>query len=313
MFKWTNKRILITGSTGFVGRHLISALEKKGAKVYGLSRSEKGKNNLHGSILEFSAVDQFVKNNKIEICYHLAAESLVESGQKDPYHTFKSNIDGALNILEISRKNNFEKLIVASSSHVYGNNKLPYKEIYSPKPSRPYETSKACTDLIAQSYANSFNLPVLIARFVNIYGPGDLNFDRLIPKTMEKVVQGISPTMWGGNIKREFLYIDDAINAYIRLAELPVEKMESDRVFNIGGKNVISVKSLMEKIIKVSNRKIVIKQIGKGRKEEISVQFVSSKKAQKILGWFPEIDLDEGLLITYQWYKEHLQSVQTSI
>lgn len=307
MFKWKNKRILITGSSGFVGQHLYSTLTKKGARVYGLSRSAKGKNDLSGSILDFSIINEFVKKNKIQICYHLAAEALVESGQKDPYHTFKSNIEGALNLLEITRQNNLEKLIVASSSHVYGNNKLPYLETYPAKPSRPYETSKTCIDLIAQSYANSFNLPVLIARFVNIYGPGDLNFNRLIPKTMKSVASSISPTMWGGEVRRNYLYIDDAINAYVKLGELPAEKMEKDRVFNIGGRTIFSVEDVINEIIKVSGKKIKIKRIEDARLEEIKSQYVSSAKARRILHWKANTSFATGLAKTYKWYEDALK------
>lgn len=222
------KRVLITGVTGFVGKALEKRLGELGAKVFGISRSiNNDKKNLRANILDYSTINNFIIDSKIQICFHLASESLVEAGQKDPYLTFKINIEGTLNILESARKNNLEKIIIASTSHVYGKNKVPYLESYMPRPTRPYETSKACTDIMAQSYAESFYLPVLIPRFVNIYGPGDLNFQRLIPKTIKSVLGGLSPTMWGGEAIRDYLFIDDAIDAYLLLAKINISKLET--------------------------------------------------------------------------------------
>src|SRR5581483_4622374 len=172
----SDKRILITGVTGFIGVKLDEKLRSLGASVFGISKSKSTKNILKADITNFSAIDKFIKAKKIQICIHLAGESLVESGQDNPFSVFRVNIDGTLNILEIARRNKLERIIIPSSSHVYGQNKVPYLEEYVPRPSRPYETSKTCTDLIAQSYADTFQLPVLIPRFVNIFGPGDLHF-----------------------------------------------------------------------------------------------------------------------------------------
>ena len=279
-----------------------------GAEVFGLSRSGNGENTLKADILDFKKINSFIKTNKIDTCYHLAGESLVESGQIDPFNTFKVNIDGTLTILEIARQNNLKKIIVASTVHVYGENKLPYLEGYAPQPSRPYETSKTCTDLIAQSYANSFDLPVLIPRFVNIYGPGDLNFNRLIPKTMRSVISNESPKMWGGNVRRNYLYIDDAIDAYVRLGELPIERMEKDRIFNIGGRKVFSVEDVIAEIIKISGKNLQIERIKDIRLAEIRSQYVSFGKARRILGWRPKVSFSSGLAKTYEWYKEYFNS-----
>lgn len=302
-----NKRILITGITGFVGKALSNGLKSSGAIVYGISRSVKNDAiNLNADILDYSKINKFIKDSDIEICFHLASASLVEEGQTHPYQTFKVNTGGTLNILESARNNNLEKVIIASTSHVYGENKVPYLESYTPKPTRPYETSKACTDIIAQSYAESFDLPVLIPRFVNIYGPGDLNFQRLIPKTIKSVLEDVSPKMWGGGAVRDYLFIDDAIDAYIRLATLEMEHVGSNRVFNFGSSNRISVKELIKKIIKISGKKLEIKKVPQERQEEIESQYVSSKKAKQLLGWKPKVDLDLGLKKTVAWYSKYL-------
>lgn len=304
-----SKRVLITGITGFVGSNLAKKLRSLGVIVYGISRSlASDKRNLKANMLDYSAINNFIKDSKIQICFHLAGESLVETGQKDPYLTFKINTEGTLNILEIARKNTMDKIIIASTAHVYGNNKLPYLEEYTPKPSRPYETSKACTDLIAQSYANTFKLPVLIPRFVNIYGPGDLNFSRLVPKTIKAVLSNTTPKMWGGKAIRDYLYIDDSISAYLKLAEIDISLIGNNRIFNFGSNNKISVENLINKVITLSGKKVTIEKIDEGRASEIKSQYVSFRKATKVLGWKPRTTLEKGLRKTLRWYEKYLNA-----
>lgn len=302
---WKNKNVLITGSSGFVGTHLQRKLSSLGACVIGVSRHTRNKQTRIVDITDFKKINSLIKKEKIDICFHLASESLVESGQSEPYNTFKTNIEGTLNILECARINKLARIIIASTSHVYGNAKPPFVEFYPPKPSRPYETSKTCTDLIAQSYANTFGLPVLIPRFVNIYGPGDLNFNRLIPKTLKNVLNNKSPEMWGGNAKRDYLYIDDVINAYIMLAEIDLKKIGNNRIFNFGSDNVLSVKEIIEKIIYYTNSKFKIKKIKNERELEIKIQFSSWKKANRLLGWKPDNSIDSGFAKTVDWYREY--------
>ncbi|RJQ37759.1 NAD-dependent epimerase/dehydratase family protein [Candidatus Microgenomates bacterium] len=304
-----NKKILITGINGFVGSRLSKKLTDLGAIVFGISKVESSKRTLKSDILDFVSINKFVEDSKTQICFHLAGVSLVESGQEDPYNAFKVNLNGTLNILEIGRKNNFEKIIIASTSHVYGKNRVPYFEGYTPRPSRPYETSKACTDLIAQSYQNIFNLPVLIPRFVNIYGPGDLNFNRLIPKTIKSLLSDKEPIMWGGRAVRDYLYIEDAIEAYLSLASVDLKKIGNNRVFNFGGGNKISVKELIDKLINLSGKNLKIKKAKEERLEEIELQYVSFNKAINLLSWKPTISLDEGLKRSISWYQNYLKEI----
>lgn len=299
------KRILITGITGFIGSHLSKALKRHGAIVYGISRKEQNGNIYKINILDLKEMETFIKEKKITMCFHLAAESLVEAGQESPHKTFEVNILGTLNVLEAARVQKMEKIIITSTAHVYGENKLPYVETYTPKPTRPYETSKTCIDIIAQSYADSFNLPVLIPRFVNIFGPGDKNFNRLIPKTVKNVLFGINPTMWGGNILRDYLFIDDAIEAYLFLARFNPSDTKSNRVFNFGGGNKITVYNLVKKIIKLSKKNISITKITSERQDEIKKQYVSFAKAKTVLGWTPKVGIDEGLRKTINWYENY--------
>lgn len=304
--KFNGKKILVTGANGFVGKHLAVRLSQLGAHVHEVSLRASSPQIYKVDICDYKKIDQFIKDKKIEICYHLAGESIVESGKSDPYSTFRVNIDGTLNILEIGRKRSLERIIVASSSHVYGKNEVPYLESYTPKPTRPYETSKACTDLIAQSYADTYKLPVLIPRFVNIYGPGDLNFTRLIPKTMKQIITENEVELWGGNVIRDFLYIDDAINGYLDLANIDISTIEENRIFNFGGGNTIAVNNLVQKIIKISGRTVSLIKTDQIRENEIKSQYVSFSKAKKFLKWQPTFSLDEGLRRTFKWYEAYL-------
>jgi len=300
------KNILVTGVRGFVGNNLMQRLGQLGAHVYGISHSSESKNIIKANILDYTKVNSIVKDKKITICFHLAGEALVEAGQERPYDTFKTNIEGTLNMLEIGRVHGLERIVIASSSHVYGKNRVPYFEGYTPRPSRPYETSKACMDLIAKSYADTFNLPVLIPRFVNIYGPGDLNFHRLIPKTIRNILEGKDPTMWGGDAIRDYLYIDDAIEAYVALGTIGIAKVGTNRIFNFGSNNTISVKELIGKIIALAGSDVEINRVDDKREAEIKSQYVSFKKANRLLHWQPKTNLDNGLGKTISWYKEFL-------
>lgn len=302
-----NKKILITGITGFIGSHLSKRLKEIGMEVYGISLSGDQKNIFKINTSDYLAINKLIKDLRIDMCVHLAGNSLVEQGQIDPFNTYSANIMGTLNVLESSRKNNLERIIIASTSQVYGINRPPFYEKNQLYPTRPYETSKACVDLIAQSYALEFKMPILIPRFVNIYGPGDLNFNRLIPKTMNHVLRGESPKMWGGNAIRDFLFVDDAINAFITLLTVNMDYVGNRRIFNFGTGNITSVIQIINKIIALHNKRIKISKIRTERKREINNQYVSWALSKKLLKWSPKTSLEEGLRATFNWYKKYFE------
>lgn len=305
MFSWANHRVLVTGATGFVGSHLVRALEAKGARVYGLTTQPSSGNLLTCDIRSYEAVNEIFSKYKITMCYHLAGLAQVETGQLSPHPTFETNITGALHVLESCRIHSIAKVILASTSHVYGENKVPYREQYIPKPTRPYETSKACIDLLAISYARTYRLPVYVSRFVNIYGPGDLNFSRLIPKTIRSVLKGEAPEMWGGKVVRDYLHVDDAVRAYIKLGEAQKSTEFKEQIFNFGSNNLLSAREIVELIISVSDKSVGINKIPDLRENEISIQYVSWAKAKRVLGWRPTVDIREGMKQTVYWYKLH--------
>lgn len=310
---WQGRTVLVTGASGFVGSHLVKKLISKKSKVITLSekgiKSSTGTQDEIGSVENFEKLNDIIKKYKINTIFHLAAQPIVEVGQTNPTKTFEVNIKGTWNILESARGNNIQKIIIASTVHVYGNNpKVPFKEEYFPQPSRPYETSKACADLLAQSFADTYNLPVEIPRFVNIYGPADFHFSRLIPKVIKSILKGENPRVWDVGSIRDFLYIDDAVRAYFMLAEKNFHNGRRVRVFNFGTDKPISIVNLVKKIIKIAKQdftNVKIESIPSDRSNEIIRQYVSSAKAKKELGWYPQTSLQEGLSKTYKWYKEN--------
>lgn len=323
MFSWRNKKVLITGANGFVGSNLTKRLIAKGAKVVAFTRSGINPPSLliledivgkiykieKGALLNFEKVNEIVSKNKIDYIFHLAAQPLIEVGRMSPIETFDVNIRGTWNILEAARQNNVKKIVIASTTHVYGDNpNLPYKEEYFPQPSRPYETSKAVADLLAQSYADTYGLPVEIPRFVNLYGPGDFNFSRIVPKVILPLLKKENPEVWDLRAVRDFLYIDDAIEGYLALIEKKLPNSKRVRVFNFGSGKPMSIIKLAQKILKVygdKSLKLVIKEVPKEREKEIIKQYVSILKAKQLLGWKPKNSLEQGLKKTIGWYKSY--------
>lgn len=294
------KRVLVTGAGGFVGTHLAKKLVSVGADVVATSRQRDGIDVTRKETLEP------IFKQKLAVVFHLAGEAIVEAGQEAPYETFRTNIMGTLNILELSRMYGVQRVIIASSVQVYGAGLPPFREDDPPLPSRPYETSKTATDLLAQSYADSFGLPVVIPRFVNIYGPGDTHFTRLIPKTLDHLVKNKPMPLWGGSAKREYLYIDDATQAYLLLATISDAKLERNRIFNFGTDLPVSVRDLIQTIGTLAGTPVRLVRSGHVREHEISDQYVSWEKAGRILGWKPKVSLTEGLKRTIDWYKQYL-------
>jgi CDP-glucose 4,6-dehydratase len=315
---WKNKKVLITGFEGFLGSNLSKALVLSGARLFGLDikvgRKETILNELDynkisvikGSVTNFKLIERLIKKDKINVVFHLAAEATVGKCQDYPLKTFSVNIQGTWNILEACRySKDVQSIIIASSDKAYGAHKnLPYREDLPLQGSHPYDVSKSCADLIANTYAHTYGLPVAITRCGNIYGPGDFNFSRLIPDAMRSLALnkrlGIRSD---GNFVRDYVYVDDIVNGYLRLAELLKKQELSGEAFNLSNERPITVLELLQKIkqLNLCGHQLEYRILNIA-KYEIRKQYLSSTKARRILGWKPTYNLAQGLSKTADWY-----------
>lgn len=319
---WKGRRVFITGISGFVGSNLAAALLDAGASVTGLVRDDNKKKYfdhlkirkkitvVRGDLKNLSFLKRTLEKHKIEIVYHLAAQAIVSQANKDPLPTFETNIQGTWNLLEACRGlKTLHAVIAASSDKAYGSSKiLPYTEKHPLEPEYPYDVSKACSDLIARSYARMFGLPVVTTRFANIYGPGDINFSRIVPDTLRSVVKGKNPIIRSdGTPQRDYLYVGDVADLYMLLAE-KIGKTKGE-IFNAGHNKPVSVLKMVQTVLKVSGRKDLKPVIlGKGSLHgEIDRQWMDGGKVRRMLGWKPKTDLEQGLFKTFHWYRNRLK------
>lgn len=284
--KLSEKRISVTGEDGFIGRYLVNALRELNSSTVSL----KDQNGKSLDIRDRDLIKGKIKElGDIDIIYHLAAKTSVISSYENPYATYETNLFGTLNILELCRLCDIDKVVYASS-YVYGTPQyLPIDEVHVTDPPNPYSRSKLLAEELCKSYQEDFGIKCIILRPFNIYGPGQRS-DFLIPKIIsslssgEVVVRDLEP-------KRDFVYITDMINAYIKAGEY-----QSDfDIFNIGYGKSYSVKEIIEKIIRIYGSNIRVACEGKRRRNEIMDCYANTAKARVLLGWRPLIDIDEGL------------------
>jgi CDP-glucose 4,6-dehydratase len=325
---WQNKNVLITGITGFVGSNLAKNLIENGANVTGISKSQKVEsllffenidkkcNLVFGNILDKDLIQSTIRKYKIEICFHLAAQIEVGYAKLYPFETWESNIRGTYNLLEAIRTSGkkVKAIIIASSDKAYGEygiKKMPYKENYELKPLFPYDTSKACADMIARSYASKlYNIPIIITRFSNIFGPGQLNFTALIPEAIKSCILNYKfLSRSNGKSIRDYIYISDIVDVYKLLARnlFKFPKRYSGQVFNAGTNKKYTTKYIVNKIFELTkkNTKYIFKNSKKTR-GEISVQYMNYKKLNKIFSWKPKYKFEQVLPELIDWYKKYL-------
>ncbi len=313
---WKDKRVLITGSAGFLGCWLSNTLADAGAKVTGLDIKIKQDSNfhkfnlknkisqLHLDITNYNLLKETLSQLEPEIVFHLAAQPLVTEANKNPLPTFENNIKGTWNVLESARNSNIDGIIVASSDKAYGiPEKLPYDENHKLHGVYPYDVSKSVKDLISQAYYKTFDLPVGITRCGNFFGGGDLYFDRIVPGTIKSLIFNESPIIRSdGKFIRDYIYIKDVVDAYTTLAE-NIDRVKG-HAFNFSTEIPLDVLTIVNKIAFLMNSNIqptILNQV----KTEIREQHLTSKKAREMLGWQAKYDLDLALKETIDWYKEH--------
>ncbi|MCP2520620.1 GDP-mannose 4,6-dehydratase [Candidatus Aminicenantes bacterium AC-708-M15] len=322
---WKNKKVLITGISGFVGSHLAKELINKKANVIGLIRDynpysylffEEINNKIievRGSVTDLFLVQRVINEYEVDTVFHLAAQTIVGIANNSPLSTFESNIMGTWNVLEACRTSKtVQRVIIASSDKAYGEQEnLPYKETHPLNGLFPYDASKACADILARSYYKTYKLPVAVTRASNIYGEGDLNFSRIVPGTIRSIIYDEEPIIRSdGKPIRDYIYVEDIIQGYLVLAEKLHEKNIMGEAFNFGTNKPISVLDLVKLIIEISGKKNLKPKILNIAKGEIYCQYLDSRKARERLGWENKYSLENGLNKTYKWYEEYFEKFQ---
>lgn len=311
---WKGKHVLVTGGAGLVGSHIAEELSTNGATVIVLDKEidprsyfvTQGLDKLavqaFGNLKDYKRVFDVISKYDIEYIFHMGAQAIVPTSFINPLETFETNLMGTVNVLESARHvHSVKGIVVASSDKAYGHSeKLPYTEEMSLNGKSPYDASKSCTDIIAQSYATVYNLPVAIARFGNIYGPGDLNFSRIIPGAIKACLFGEALEIRSdGKMIREYLYVKDAVDGYLTLCQ-NIEKSRGE-AFNLSSGDKLSVLEVVEKVSHAMGKKIDCRILNKA-KCEIPEQYLSTKKIERFFGWKTKYPMEKGLKETVEWY-----------
>ncbi len=321
---WSNKKVFVTGITGFLGSWLAIELVKRGAEVTGLVRDQVPESNfnlsgiskrvniVHGSLSDLEGLSRALLEYEIEYIFHIAAQAVVGVANQNPISTFESNIRGTWSLLEAARrKGKLEGVVVASSDKAYGTQAVPYREEAPLLGENPYDMSKVCAEFISKSYAKTYGLPVAITRCSNLYGGGDLNFSRIVPGTVRSLLLEEAPIIRSdGSPTRDYVYVMDAVRGYLALAEKINDSKIRGQAFNLGSAQPISVLDLTNRIIMASGKKHLRPLVqGKGKMHaEIDRQYLDITKAKELLHWSPAVSLEEGLRETCAWYQQFFDS-----
>ncbi len=318
---WKGRNVFITGCTGFLGSYLTKELINLEANVTGLVRDIVPKSNLYttneykkvnmvvGELEDEKLLERILGEYEIQTVFHIAAQAIVGIANRNPLGTFEANIRGTYNLLEAARRSPLvENIVVASSDKAYGDQvRLPYDENMPLQGKHPYDVSKSCTDLIAQAYHKTYGLPVCITRCGNLYGGGDLNFNRIIPQTISRILDEKPPIIRSdGTFIRDYFYVEDAVEAYILLAEKMSELGLAGQAFNFSNEIQLSVKDMVAMILKLMDSHLEPIILNQGS-NEIKHQYLSAQKARETLGWEPLFTIEEGLARTIDWYKRYFR------
>ena len=324
---WKDKNVLITGINGFVASNIAKKLVSQGANVVGMLKDVSTFNAIKelaiedkvsvtfGDITDPHAVRRTVNKYEVDACFHLAAMSTVRICSRDPIVAFRTNVEGTWNVLEACRNAKTVKaVIVASTDKCYGvPERLPYKEGDMLNGLATYDATKACTDIVARSFAYNYNMPISVTRCCNIYGPGDLNLSRIIPNTIRRVVAGQPAMLWDDSaaMVREFIYIDDVVDAYMTLAEHI--DLTKGKAYNIGTLEHIKVEDFVKKIFKCMGLEPDI-EINEREStfKEIPDQYLDSTLMHETTGWNHKYDLDAGLQKTVDWYVNFFKNLEVN-
>jgi CDP-glucose 4,6-dehydratase len=326
---WVGRTVLVTGCTGLVGSWLCADLVARGANVVGLVRDQVPNSNLYrmgldkrmvvtrGDICDYETVLRVMNEYEVDSLFHLAAQTIVGIANRAPLSTFDTNIRGTWTLLEAARQTpGIGRIVVASSDKAYGDQiDLPYLETAPLTGLHPYDVSKSCTDMIAQTYHHTYGLPIGISRCGNIFGGGDLNFNRIIPETMRAAYDDRAPVIRSdGSPTRDYLFVRDVAEAYLCLAEAQDDPALRGRAYNFSYELPLTVTGIVTEILDVLGRSHLAPDIrGDGPpKGEIAHQFLSAARAREDLGWQPRFGLRDGIALTWEWYEALFRQLEAA-
>ena len=319
---WTDRPVFVTGGTGLVGSWLVRRLVEHGAAVVCLVRDWVPESELvqsetlrhvtvvRGDVRDQATIERALGEYEIDTVMHLAAQTIVGIANRNPVSTFESNVQGTWAALEACRRSpTVKQVVVASSDKAYGDQEtLPYSEDTPLQGRNPYDVSKSAADLITQTFAKTFNVPVAITRCGNFYGGGDLNWNRLVPGTIRSIIRNERPVIRSdGTYIRDYFYVEDGAAAYMLLAEkLAAHPELRGQAFNFSNEVQINVLDLTRRILKAMESSLEPDVRGEAT-HEIKHQYLSAAKARASLGWKPLFTIDQGLDRTIAWYRAFLQ------
>ncbi len=314
---WSQRPTLVTGATGLLGGWLVRRLLARGARVIALVRptgAERpplpaGVTPVTGDVRDQALLEITLRAHGVRTLLHLAAQAIVGVARRDPVATFEANVQGTWIVLEACRRaGHVEQLLLASSDKAYGEAaRLPYVEDTPLLGRQPYEASKACADLVGQSYAHTYGLPVAITRCGNYYGGGDLHWNRIVPGTIRSVLRGERPLIrTDGLFVRDYFHVDDGAAAYLGLVEALAQRPElRGEAFNFSYETPLTSLELVRRILGLMGSELEPEVLGEPA-DEIRAQILSAEKARRVLGWRPLHTLDASLRLTIDWYRQHL-------
>ena len=318
---WSGRPVLVTGGGGFLGSWLVKHLVDRGAQVVCLLRDTVPESGLQmvgvadrvhvvrGDIVDFPTVERAINEYEVDTVFHLAAQALVGTANRSPLSTFETNIKGTWVVLEAARTiPTVTRTVVASSDKAYGSAPdLPYREDHPMAGLHPYDASKSCTDILARTYAHTWKMPVTVTRCGNLYGGGDMNWNRIVPDTIKALWEGRAPVVRSdGTFERDYLYVEDAVEGYMRLAERTADPDVAGRAFNLGLGRPVTVLEVVDRLIAIHGAD-VRPEILNQAKAEIHSQYLDCSLARELLDWTPAHGLEGGLREAWTWYTGWLE------
>ncbi|MEJ0017330.1 MAG: NAD-dependent epimerase/dehydratase family protein [Acetobacteraceae bacterium] len=318
---WADRRVFVTGCSGFLGSWTIRELNGLGATTIGLVRDRNkrlGSDDpavvpefvVEGALEDYETVLRAINEHEVDTVLHLGAQPIVGTALRNPRSTFEANIRGTWHVLDACRElgKQVKRIVIASSDKAYGEaDTLPYDETMPLNGRHPYDASKSCTDIIAQTYHKTYGLPVCITRAGNFFGGRDLNFSRIVPGTIRWALNGERPVLRSdGTMVRDYIYVRDAVLAYLMLAERMDDPALHGHAFNFSGEQPLSVIDLVERILALAGRSDLRPIILGEATAEIPMQYLAAGKAREMLGWLPAWSLEDALTETIDWYRDWL-------